>query len=431
MLSDSADTAVQEDAASSRRTRVLFVCWGESIHARRRVQLFIDDPRFEVAVVSTYDYGFQGAHFFPLLAARTRPAGARSERVRPGWLSTQTRESLARLRNLLLLPREGVRSLKDARSLGNAVQEFQPDLLFLQTLQYPCYLAYFLPRRLPVIVTFWNGDLTHFARWTGVEMLAKKWLVRYGVRRADAITVNSQAAFDACLSLGARKSHVSLIRYPAADIELFSRRDSTEARRRLGIEASQVVLCPRGLGKFFNSDVIIDAMPVVLAQRPDTLFLFVSGVGGASEWARHMDRARALGVAGRLRWDGQVPWLDMPWYYSASDVMLSVMTADSCPNCMLEAMAAEVPVVMSDTPQNREWIEDGGSGFLVQPRDPATLAARMLELLQDQSVSRRFTRRCLEVVKAYGNARVNVPKIKDLVLRISRRSDDRAPAHLG
>src|SRR5215831_10209648 len=112
MLTDSAEVAVQGEAATSRRTRVLFVCWGESIHARRRVQLFIDDPRFEVAVVSTYDYGFQGARFFPLLAARTRPAGTRSERVRPRWLSTETRESLARLRNLLLLPREGVRSLK-------------------------------------------------------------------------------------------------------------------------------------------------------------------------------------------------------------------------------------------------------------------------------------------------------------------------------
>lgn len=425
MLTDSADTAVREEAATARRTRVLFVCWGESIHARRRIQLFIDDPRFEVAVSSTYDYGFQGARFFPLAAARTRIKGARSERVRPRWLSTRTRQSLARLRNLLLLPREGVRSLKDARSLANAVREFQPDLLFLQTLQYPCYLAYFLPRSLPMMVTFWNGDLTHFACWTGVEMLAKKWLVRYGVRRADAITVNSQAAFDACLSLGASKSDVSLIRYPAADIELFRRRDSSEARRRLGIETSHVVLCPRGLGRFFNSDVIVDAMPAVLAQRPNTLFLFVSGVGGASEWARHVDRARALGVDGHMRWDGQVPWLEMPWYYSASDVMLSIMSADSCPNCMLEAMAAEVPVLMSDTPQNHEWIEDGENGFLVEPRDPATLAARLLDLLQDQSgLSQRFTRRCLELVKAKGNSRVNVPKIKDLVLELPRRGRD-------
>ena len=420
---DSGDTAAQE-TASAQRTRVLFVCWGESIHARRRIQLFIDDPRFEVAVVSTYDYGFEGARFFPLLAARMRATGGSAGRPRPRWMSTRAREFLAQLRNLLLLPRETVRSARDAVSLRSAARAFQPNLVFLQTLQYPCYLAYLLPHHLPIIVTFWNGDLTHFARWSGLELLAKKSLVRYGVRRADAITVNSQAAFDACLQLGARKSNVSLIRYPAADIDLFRRRDPAEARRRLGIEASQVVFCPRGLGRFFNSDVIVDAMPAVLARRPDTLFLFVSGIGGASEWARHMDRARALGVAARMRWDGQVSWSDMPWYYSASDMMLSIMTSDSCPNCMLEAMAAEVPVIMSDTPQNREWIEDGENGFLVRPREPAMLAARVLELLEDRSgLSCHFARRCLELVKTNGNAHINVPRIKELVLSLALRGD--------
>ena len=42
-------------------TKVLFLCWGFSIHARRRIQIFVDDERFKVAVVSTYNYGFAGA----------------------------------------------------------------------------------------------------------------------------------------------------------------------------------------------------------------------------------------------------------------------------------------------------------------------------------------------------------------------------------
>src|SRR5262245_55304869 len=178
---------------------------------------------------------------------------------------------------------------------------------------------------------------------------------------------------------------------------MFARRHIARAKRRLSIGSSHVVLCPRGLGRFFNSDTIVESMPAILAKFPDTLFLFVSGVGGELEWARHLDQGRKLGVAARMRWDGRVPWVEMPWYYSASDVMLSIMTADSCPNCMLEAMAAEVPVVMSDTPQNREWIEDGRNGFLIQPQEPAQLADRVLELLEDRSdLSRRFNQRCLD-----------------------------------
>ncbi len=407
-------------------TRLLFMCWGYSIHARRRVQLFIDDPRFEVAVVSTWDYGFSGARFFPLRAARAaRPdVGDAPVRARAGWLSTEMRERLAQARSLLLLPLEIVRALGDLGVLRAAMREFRPDVVFLQTLQYPCYLAYLLPRHLPLMVTFWNGDVTYFARWTGLEMLAKKWLVRYGLRRVRYITVNSRTAYDACVDLGADAARMQLIRYPAADVDLFARRDQGKARERLGLRAAHVVLCPRGLGRFFNSDVIVEAMPKVLARFPDTVFLFISGVGGPGEWARHVEHAARLGIAEQsLRWDGQIEWEDMPWYYSAADVMLSIKTADSCPNCMLEAMAAEVPVVMSDTRQNREWIDDGANGFLVEPRDPAAVAECVLRLLADDGPMRaRFGEISLQRVRADGNARINVPRIREIVLGVAGRS---------
>lgn len=110
----------------------------------------------------------------------------------------------------------------------------------------------------------------------------------------------------------------------------------------------------------------------------------------------------------------------MPWYYSTSDVMVSIKTADSCPNCVLEAMAAEVPVVMSDARQNREWIADGENGFLLPPREPAILSAQVLRLLEDRGLAMSFGECCLELVKANGNARVNVPWIKELVIGLVR-----------
>lgn len=405
------------------RVRVLFVCWGYSIHARRRIQLFIDDPRFEVAVVSTYDYGFVGASFYPLRAARiqsTAEAPKTTQRRRFGWLSTEARERLASLRNLVFLPLEIHHSFGDYKILRHAVRDFSPSLIFLQTLQYPCYLTYLLPSNISMMVTFWNGDVTYFARWTGVEMLAKRWLVRHGLRRVQRITCNSQTAFDACIGLGADKSIMSLIRYPAADIDLFVRRNKNEARKQLKIDASHVVLCARGLGLFFNSDIILESIPQVLARFPGTQFLFVSGVGGPEEWEKHRRRAKELGVLDHIRWDGHVDWEQMPWYYSASDVMLSIKTADSCPNCMLEAMAAELPVVMSDTQQNREWIEDGINGFLVEPRNPSLVAERLNSVLENTNhIADSFAQISLKRVHEKGNAKINVPKIKELVIELA------------
>lgn len=41
----------------------------------------------------------------------------------------------------------------------------------------------------------------------------------------------------------------------------------------------------------------------------------------------------------------------MPDYYACADVMVSISSHDSLPNCMLEAMACGIPVVMGDIPQ--------------------------------------------------------------------------------
>jgi len=412
---------MHEPFNDSERTRLLFVCWGDSIHARRRVQLFIDDARFEVAVVSTYDYQFKNARFYPLRAAQKNmgvdSAVAPPARIKLSWLSTAIKERIVSLGRLLLLPLELYHSVTDYRILRNAVKDFSPNTIFMQTLQYPSYLTYLLPKKLPMIVTFWNGDVTYFARWTGLEMLIKKWLVKHGIKRVQRITCNSQTAFDACIDLGADPSRMTLIRYPATDLKLFSRRDKKEALQKLSIDASHVVLCPRGLGRFFNSDIILESIPEVLAKFPNTLFLFVSGVGGPAEWERHQARARELGVLEHIRWAGHIDWKQMPWYYSASDVMLSIKTADSCPNCMLEAMAAEVPVVMSDTKQNREWVEDAVNGYLVEPRNSTLVAERVNEVLSNSNkIADTFAEISLQRVKENGNAHINVPKIKQLVI---------------
>ena len=124
-----------------------------------------------------------------------------------------------------------------------------------------------------------------------------------------------------------------------------------------------------------------------------------------------------------IKWDGHIEWEQMPWYYSVSNVMLSIKTADSCPNCMLEAMAAEVPVVMSDTKQNREWIEDGVNGYLVNPRNSSLVAERLNSILGNANqLANAFSDISLQRVKEKGNAQINIPKIKKLVIELANEN---------
>jgi glycosyltransferase involved in cell wall biosynthesis len=443
--------------SSKRPTRVLFLAWGPSVHARRRIQIFTDNPDFNVVVASTHDYNFENAQNILLTGSHTQKTETRwgfsesLQLVKQGRLKDALRNlkeqavnvkillhglyilllsdllSELKIRNLF---RKEIRSfytspeviieidksIKDIKILKFTTKQFDPDIIFLQTLLYPCYLSYFLPKSVPVITTFWNGDVLWWAQWTGIEALLKKHLVRYGVQRSQAVTVNSQAALNTCIGYGSQREEIHLIRYPGVDLNLFEGISKEEARRKLGIKFQKVVFLPRGLGGYLNSDIIVESAATVLDKYPSTLFLFVSDVGGEKELSKHQARTRELGIEGNFRWDGQVPWEEMATYYSSSDVMVSLSSNDSLPNCMLEAMACGVPVIMGDIPQIREVFAHGAKGFLVPPRDPKALSDSILEVFEGSGGKiMSFCAENLDLVRSEFDSKKSAQHIKHIV----------------
>ena len=408
MVSGSAGSIMSD--SKSKRTRVLFLAWGDSIHARRRIQIFIDDPAFEVIIVSTHDYRFSGAENILLRS------------VSGYSFVGQILRSIRYLSSDLLLFRlleDTWKSLIDLVQLVLIANKKRPDVIFLQTMLYPCYLALFLPRSIPLIVTFWNGDITWWAKWDGVERLLKKQIVTWGVRRALAITVNSQAAFDACLGYGAQADKVHLIRYPGVDMRRFHPADKQVARRKLDMATEHVVFAPRGLGSYLNSDVIIDAAKLVVRYHPGVMFVISCAIASNDELEKHKSKSISLGIEKNCRWIPKIAWEEMPDYYNAADVMVSISSNDSLPNCMLEAMACGTPIIMGDIPQIRECVLDGQNGFLVPPRDSKLLSERILNIFGTPSIVGHFATENKKIVEREMDSVKNGKLIKDLVFQVA------------
>lgn len=416
--------AQSDQIGFSKRTRILFLAWGYSIHAKRRIQIFVEDPRFEVMVVSTFNYRFEKARNVVLSPGK----GCHFRRdIKTSFTGIINKvSSICRsfsfleiaYNNLLRMVRSvsGLRKMiQDLRLLKSAVKEFSPDVVFLQTLLYPSYLSYFLPRSIPIIITFWNGDVIWWAKWNGIERLLKKQIVVYGVKRASLITVNSQKAFQACLEYGTDDKKIKIICYPGVDLDRFKPIPKDEARNHTDIHWQKIVFSPRGIGGYLNSETILDAAPAVIESYPETLFIF-SGIMPEEDLIKHQERARKLGIENNILWKGMIPWEEMPVYYSCSDVTISLSSKDSLPNCMLEAMACHVPVIMSDIPPIHEWIQDGVNGFLVPPRDSRSLSEKILRVLKDSgSIADRFNERNQKIVLQEMDSRKNNERVKGLV----------------
>ena len=67
---------------------------------------------------------------------------------------------------------------------------------------------------------------------------------------------------------------------------------------------------------------------------------------------------------------------------------------------LLEAMAAECPVVATRVGGNVELVEEGVTGYLVPSENPELLAERVIDLLRNKEEARQFGRRGRERVRA-------------------------------
>jgi phosphatidylinositol alpha-mannosyltransferase len=88
---------------------------------------------------------------------------------------------------------------------------------------------------------------------------------------------------------------------------------------------------------------------------------------------------------------GPVPNVELPPIHAACDLYLGPSTGgESFGIVLVEAMAAGLPVVASDTPGYDEVVTDGVNGLLVPQSDPVALAAAGARLLDEPDLAARL-----------------------------------------
>lgn len=87
---------------------------------------------------------------------------------------------------------------------------------------------------------------------------------------------------------------------------------------------------------------------------------------------------------------------------------------DGIPNVLLEAMAMGVPVVSTTVSGIPELIEDGVTGLLVPPRDPAALADALARLLGDRMLRARIREAAARRVRGAFDVAGNCEALREL-----------------
>jgi glycosyltransferase involved in cell wall biosynthesis len=90
----------------------------------------------------------------------------------------------------------------------------------------------------------------------------------------------------------------------------------------------------------------------------------------------------------------QRDWWGLLKYASA---LVSMSRYEGQPNVVLEAMGARCPLVVSDIPAHREFLDEE-SAILVTPDNPALLAEAIISLLSDPVSAKRRAERAFRYV---------------------------------
>ncbi|WP_257313869.1 glycosyltransferase family 4 protein [Geothrix fuzhouensis] len=157
-----------------------------------------------------------------------------------------------------------------------------------------------------------------------------------------------------------------------------------EARVHLGLPDSGAVLLFFGQIKEVKGlDVLLEAMPSILSQHPDTT-LVIAGRPWKLEFEEYQGLIDKLSLnANCITHIRFIPDDELPLYYQACDLVTLPYRKIYQSDVVLMAMSYGKAVVTSNIPGMTEMIRDRDTGFLFQSGDPMDLARVVGQALSD------------------------------------------------
>ena len=270
-----------------------------------------------------------------------------------------------------------------ALDLIRALRIRRPDVVHVYyAYSYYAWLAGLLGCR-PLVVTVMGGDVLFDEQ--GSPGPVGKWLTVRLLRQADYITSQSDFLSGVVKELSDSSDKTERILWGVSPDE-FGPRDGSPVRRSLGLPpAARIILSPKILQPFYRLHLVVEAMAIVRNSIPNAV-LVASEYAADPEYREQISRRiDELGLGGHVRLVGQIPYEDMPSYYSLAEVAIGIPPSDSMPQALFEAMACGTPTILSRLPRYQEIVRHEESAYLVDP-EPEAIAAGIVRLLEDPAL---------------------------------------------
>ena len=324
------------------------------------------------------------------------------------------------VREYLSLPNVSIEVLPDAwklawaptRGLARILARYRPEIVHLQFVgfisPYP-WLAKWFGARQVYFTDQGSHPEGHVTKRGALWRRVGTRVANYPLDRVVCISDFVRAQWLLFDVLPARK----FVRiYNSVDVSRQSG-DGAELRRKYGVpEGRQVVLQVSWVIPEKGWDDLLAAARIVVDRGADVHFLMA---GEGVERPRYMEETAKLGLQDRVTWTGTVAKPIESGLFAAADVVCQVSRwEEGFGYVIAEALACRRPVVGTRAGAIPELVREGETGLLVERRNPAQLASRILELLGDAERRKSMGEAGRRLAEEEFDLRTNVARLLEL-----------------
>jgi N-acetyl-alpha-D-glucosaminyl L-malate synthase BshA len=265
-------------------------------------------------------------------------------------------------------------------------------------------------RLVPVITTLHGTDITLVGRDKTYEPV-----VTFSINESDAITAVSENLKQETLKHFEIRKEIEVI-HNFVDLKRFNKKPLTAFKKVISAHDEKIVVHASNFRKLKRIDDVMEIFKNIHAATPSKLLM----VGDGPERPIAEDLARQYGIESDVRFLGKQE--QMEDILAVSDLFLLPSEYESFGLVALEAMASSVAVISSNAGGLAEINIDGKTGYTANVGDVATMSARAIELLTDDSKLKAFKHNALEQAKLFDIHHI-IPMYENLYRRFCRTGD--------
>ena len=285
------------------------------------------------------------------------------------------------------------------RQLKKILKETKPDLMHIHSVGTYGLLGALAGFK-PIVMTPWGTDIL-------LPSFLKRLLLKFTLKHARLFTCDGDNTTQTLINFSVASEKIKMIRF-GTDVEKFKPVPSSKFQ-----DSRCKIISLRTLIPIYDVETLVKAAAIIVKTIPKAKFI-IAGDGDQKEYLTSLSKNLGL-LPQYIEFIGRYQNEDLPRMLNEVDIYVSTSLSDSGLSASTaEAMASGLPVIVSDSGDNRQWVDNNKGGFVIPLKSPEILAEKIIYLLRNKNLLKLFGEHNRGIIEEKNNYYKEMEKMEKL-----------------